>query len=511
MAEHRPQIDDSTASHLAQLTHNAHQAFNKIINGSWSVSDQGRTFVLPFSSEKAKFAATSHRLTNDSDFDISVREDLTTTLAHMLAELSAVRDTLESLQGGGFIRGLFSTMRAYDIHKRTQRLRSPNDELEVKVEEYTPAVAFVYQPLPNSQRAPSITARAAPTPPIVRLGAAMPRASAPSARIPATTDFRVAWICPVERLELLPLRLMFDTEFEQSPSYDADDDNVYYCGTMAGHNVVMATCPAGMTGNVNAGHLATYLFRTFSRIRMTLLVGIGGGVPLPIASRDTLDNVHVGDVVVGWPGDGKPACVYYESGRLHPNSFEHMGTFDRPDRVLLNALGKVASDHEMARSTFQQHILRLEKSPLGARFMHPGREYDRLYRADYPHQGSYGSGCVDCRHAYAIVHPPRTEAHEKEFVFHRGRIATGNSVVQHGIRRDEINELCGGGVLCIKMEAAGVDASRKCLVIRGISDYADSHKDDTWRSHAAGRAAVFAKELLSKVPVGAVKEMGGLD
>jgi hypothetical protein len=48
--------------------------------------------------------------------------------------------------------------------------------------------------------------------------------------------------------------------------------------------------------------------------------------------------------------------------------------------------------------------------------------------------------------------------------------------------------------------AAGVDANRRCLVIRGISDYADSHKSDVWRSHAAGKAAAFARELLCRVP-----------
>ncbi|KAI6611439.1 hypothetical protein MCOR14_011854 [Pyricularia oryzae] len=57
------------------------------------------------------------------------------------------------------------------------------------------------------------------------------------------------------------------------------------------------------------------------------------------------------------------------------------------------------------------------------------------------------------------------------------------------------------------MEAAGVDAGRSCLVIRGISDYADSHKDDIWRSYAAGNAAVFARELLSKIPPSSVRNL----
>ena len=41
----------------------------------------------------------------------------------------------------------------------------------------------------------------------------------------------------------------------------------------------------------------------------------------------------------------------------------------------------------------------------------------------------------------------------------------------------------------------------RCLVIRGICDYADSHKNKTWQPYAAATAAACAKEILSLVPV----------
>ncbi|KAI6617173.1 hypothetical protein MCOR14_010859 [Pyricularia oryzae] len=107
--------------------------------------------------------------------------------------------------------------------------------------------------------------------------------------------------------------------------------------------------------------------------------------------------------------------------------------------------------------------------------------------------------CANCDSSQLVQRPERTEEEATGFIFHRGRIATGNAVVKDGERRDQIRELCNGA-LCIEMEAAGVDAGRSCLVIRGISDYADSHKDDIWRSYAAGNAAVFARELLGKIP-----------
>ncbi|KAH8836614.1 hypothetical protein MCOR01_011572 [Pyricularia oryzae] len=261
-----------------------------------------------------------------------------------------------------------------------------------------------------------------------------------------STDYHVAWIAPVSDLELLPSRLMLDEEHD-APDYDtAYDDNVYTCGALAGHNVVIATCAPGMTGNVNAGRVTGSMFKTFSSVRMAMLVGIGGGVPRAEPSDDPTEDVHFGNVVVGWPGDGGPACIYYDSGRWHTDGeFEVLGTINRPDQMLLNA--------------------------------------NQL-----------------------VQRPERTGEEATGFIFHRGRIATGNAVVKDGERRDQIRDQCNGA-LCIEMEAAGVDAGRPCLVIRGISDYADSHKGDVWRSYAAGNAAVFARELLSKIPPNSVRNL----
>ncbi|KFA60077.1 hypothetical protein S40285_09261 [Stachybotrys chlorohalonatus IBT 40285] len=314
------------------------------------------------------------------------------------------------------------------------------------------------------------------------------------------TDYHVAWIAPVSDLELLPSRLMLDEEHDP-PDYDtAYDDNIYTYGTLAGHNVVIATCPPGLTGNVNAGRVTGPMFKTFTSLRMALLVGIGGGIPRVHEPDDPIENVHVGDVVVGWAGDGGPACVYYDLGRWHVDGqFEILGTIDKPDRVLLNALGKLASDHEMNRSTFQDHRERLLIQRHRRKFTYPGLHRDLLFQATYQHGGQHNDKCASCDATQLVDRPARMEEDAASFIFHQGRIATGNAVVRDGKRRDQIRDQCSGA-LCIEMEAAGVDASRPCLVVRGISDYADSHKSDVWRLYAAGNAAVFARELLSKIP-----------
>jgi hypothetical protein len=49
------------------------------------------------------------------------------------------------------------------------------------------------------------------------------------------------------------------------------------------------------------------------------------------------------------------------------------------------------------------------------------------------------------------------------------------------------------------MEAAGLMTEFSCIVIRGISDYADSHKNDNWQHYAAATAAACTKELLTYI------------
>ncbi|KAJ5335874.1 uncharacterized protein N7506_003896 [Penicillium brevicompactum] len=55
------------------------------------------------------------------------------------------------------------------------------------------------------------------------------------------------------------------------------------------------------------------------------------------------------------------------------------------------------------------------------------------------------------------------------------------------------------------MEAAGLMDDFPCLVVRGICDYADSHKNKEWQGYAAVAAVAYAKELVSVAPIGQMK------
>jgi nucleoside phosphorylase len=82
--------------------------------------------------------------------------------------------------------------------------------------------------------------------------------------------------------------------------------------------------------------------------------------------------------------------------------------------------------------------------------------------------------------------------------------------MRDGATRDQISSEFGE-VLCFEMEAAGLMNSFPCLVIRGICDYADSHKNKRWQPYAAGAAAAYAKELLLVIPAADVVKTQTVD
>jgi nucleoside phosphorylase len=61
---------------------------------------------------------------------------------------------------------------------------------------------------------------------------------------------------------------------------------------------------------------------------------------------------------------------------------------------------------------------------------------------------------------------------------HYGLIASANTLMKDVRIRDRL--AADKGVLCFEMEAAGLMNQFPCLVIRGICDYADSHKNNEW-------------------------------
>lgn len=300
-------------------------------------------------------------------------------------------------------------------------------------------------------------------------------------------DYTVGWICALPK-EMTAARGMLHKIHPDLP-LPLGDHNFYYLGSIGVHNIAIACLPLGEIGTNSAATVATRMLTTFKSIRFGLMVGIGGGVP---GKRHA---IQLGDVVVSMPTGQNGGVVQWDFGKsTKSGGFERTGSLNRPPDVLMTALAKLKSTHDMEDSKISAYVADMvARYPKLSKYtLQPGMK-DILFEAEYDHVDN-NETCDDCEPSRSISRLPRDIP-----VVHYGVIASGNQVIKDGIKRDKINKDLGG-VLCFEMEAAGLLNHFQCVVIRGICDYADSHKNKDWQEYAAATAAAFAKELLTVIP-----------
>ena len=277
----------------------------------------------------------------------------------------------------------------------------------------------------------------------------------------------------------------------------AGDENAYTFGKIGAHNVVVACLPAGVMGKVSATAVAKDMMRSFP-IKVGLMVGICGGVWSERA------DVRLGDVVVSQPDGQHGGVVQWDYGKIERDGvFRRTGTLNKPPRPLLNAVQSLKARHLLRGSEVKDHLAAMfAKYPkLANKFGHQGQEQDELFEVSYGH--AVGSTCATCDRSRLCNRPARADDHPQ---IHYGNIASGDQVVKDGLTRDRIAR--EEGILCFEMEAAGLMDTFPCVVIRGVCDYADSHKNKRWQPYAAATAACYAKELLGEIDVVGVEQLG---
>lgn len=280
---------------------------------------------------------------------------------------------------------------------------------------------------------------------------------------------------------------MLDKVHPNPTEQDPNDHNTYLLGEVCGHNVVVACLPAGVYGTTSAATVATHMLRTFTSIRFGLMVGIGGGIP----SR--YHDVRLGDIVVAQPTASNGGVIQSDRGKsLQEQDFQRTGTLNPPPQVLLAALSRLQAEHLTEDSRIPEFLADLPEK-MKERFRHPGALNDRLYVASYCHENNE----TNCHLHDSSFIVARVDRDNLEPAIHYGTIASGNQVIKDATLRDQLGQKLGA--LCFEMEAAGLQ-DFPSLVIRGICDYADSHKNKMWQFYAAAVAAAFAKELLSVIP-----------
>lgn len=295
-------------------------------------------------------------------------------------------------------------------------------------------------------------------------------------------DYQIGIICALV-VESAALISMLDEIYPELPK-DVDDPNIYTFARIGKHNVVIACLPVGSMGNGPAAIVAINMQRSFP-IKFGIMVGVGGGV------WSTKTDIRLGDVVVSQPAGAHGGVVQWDYGKTDSDGgFRRTGSLNKPPKILLHALGALQRHALMNGLDFSEPLEIMKNKPLMAeRYKHQSEHNDQLFKAAYHHEG--GDTCEECDPAFI---EPRLSRKNLTPKVHYGNIASGNQVMKDGVTRDRIAK--EENVICFEMEAAGLMDDFPCLIIRGISDYADSHKNKRWQPYAAATAAAFTRILL---------------
>ncbi|KAL3449674.1 nucleoside phosphorylase domain-containing protein [Aspergillus insuetus] len=241
------------------------------------------------------------------------------------------------------------------------------------------------------------------------------------------------------------------------------------------------------------------MFRTFNNIRFGLLVGIDGGAADAPGSYDpgnSTTDILLGDVVVSKPEGNYGGVLQYDKGKQGPSGFKIESHINSPPDHLISAIDQLSRYHGFKRGTMAEFIMEAQSKleALGMSYYHfPGRHHDILFKSEYNHPNEDEEHCRSCDSAQVA----RTLAPRNDPLVHHGLIASGNTGCWDADMRDTMRR--DHNAICFDMEEATLMNNFPCLAIRGISDYADSHKNKLWQPYAALTAAAYAKDLLGLI------------
>ncbi|OQD86911.1 hypothetical protein PENSOL_c083G06260 [Penicillium solitum] len=324
--------------------------------------------------------------------------------------------------------------------------------------------------------------------------------------------FEIAIFCAL-RLEADAMIALFDGIWEQEEQYKKGpgDINSYTFGRIHQHPVVLVHMPR--MGKASASSVAASLRSSFPYIRVGFLVGICGGVPFSGCGKQ---EIILGDVLIS------THIVPSDFGRLYPHTFVRKNS-------LLDNLGRPSPEIGGFLSKLQGQAAQTGvKDSIRADLIlseYPGTSKDKLFEAGYSHKHAETTTCTVCAQ---WTHPeddvcaealnssctdlgcdpsrlvPRARIQTMNIkgysassycpAIHFGGLASGDQVIKSASHRDHIAKQ--EGVIGFEMEGAGLWDTIPTIVVKGVCDYADSHKGKDWQPYAAATAAACAKGIL---------------
>lgn len=336
--------------------------------------------------------------------------------------------------------------------------------------------------------------------------------------------FTIAIICALA-LEFDAVEALMEVEYDKY-SYQELNSNCYMewfkPGRIGGHDVILV-CLRQMGGKC-AASAAANLRQSFENIRLALLVGICGASPYnPKTSLPPYKHeIILGDVIIS------DKVIESNPGKQHPGGLrsqrrikETLGTSAQDMRTHLVGI-KTNKAYSLLHQELCKNLESIQTHASNTRWTYPGVSHDRLFESSYGHKHydrlgktsvslcgncdadmvcnkALSQTCGETGCAGNLIQRKRLQGNKPPKPYaHFGSISSADLVLRSGIHRDLAAQGDGQneGVVAFEMEAAGIADWLPSVTIKGVADYADSHKNKNWQTYAAATAASCAKALL---------------
>ncbi|SPJ83699.1 related to ankyrin repeat [Fusarium torulosum] len=306
--------------------------------------------------------------------------------------------------------------------------------------------------------------------------------------------YTIGWICALTT-EFVAARALLDEKHDQPESSACNDNNNYALGRIGKHNVVIAVLPKSEYGTTTAATVARDMLHSFPNVRFGLMVGIGGGAP------SAKHDIRLGDVIVSTRGKGRGGVFQYDYGKaIQDHSFVATGSLNQSPQLLSTAVSALEAEYELEGQHLSSQVDKAleQRQHLRKKYSRPPPDSDKLYQSNFVHPDSSRECAKVCGDdpVHLVDRSTRSDQND-EPIIHYGLVASSNKVMEDALARDSL--AASEDVLCFEMEAAGLMNHFPCIVIRGICDYSDSHKNKEWQGFAAMVAAAYAKDLLCQI------------
>jgi nucleoside phosphorylase len=280
--------------------------------------------------------------------------------------------------------------------------------------------------------------------------------------------YTVAWVAPLE-IEAQAALHMLDNRHQGRFPVNHGDDYVFQAGDICGHNVIIATLPAGQEyGTGSAAALASQVKKFFPNLWFGLLVGVAAG--LPNLSQDPPLDIRLGDVLVGLSTGESSGLVAYELGKeTADDGFQllHCGyVLANTETIVRSAIGSIKLMAPNDTDRFLPYYNNMKNDQhMNGTFVDPGQGRDQLYQAD------------DNGIERPVERDHRPDSKRTRVWY--GPIGSGDKLMKNRRKRDELRDKYN--IIGLELEAAGTMNRIPVGVIRGACDYGDEHKNKEWQ------------------------------